>query len=437
MLCCLFLRVQRSRNAERVVFGVPRKCVQYRPKVLMIGWELPPFNSGGLGVACYGLTRALAVRGTDILFTLPHESAVSAPFMRVWFAGSEVTRAAEKFSAYASSSVGARGVRRRGKGQGSGTLFDTVYAYARAVRERALEEHFDLIHAHDWLTFPAGLAAAEATGKPLVAHVHATEFDRTGGRGANSEVYQIEHDAFHGAQRVAAVSNYTRELVSRNYSVNPDKISVLHNGIDPDEFREGHGRIEALRALRERGAKIVLFVGRLTIQKGLDYFVAAAARVLAHRPGTYFVIAGSGDMERQIIEEAAYRRIADHVLFAGFVRGEERAALHRAADVFVMPSVSEPFGITALEALAHGVPTIVSKQSGVREVSAHMLLADFWDIDELANKIIAILDHRALAATLREHSIKDVLRATWDRTAEKCLEMYRGLLTGATFFQKA
>ncbi len=397
----------------------------------MIGWELPPFNSGGLGVACYGLAKALARRGTDILFTLPHEAAVSAPFMRVWFAGSEVSRAAAKFTAY--SSVGPRGTRARGRGQSSGTLFDTVYAYARAVRDRAREEHFDLIHAHDWLTFPAGLAAARATGKPLITQVHATEFDRTGGRGANTQIYRIEREAFEGAERVATVSNYTREMVARNYSVDPDKISVLHNGIDPDEFRQGHDSIEALRMLRERGAKIALFVGRLTIQKGPDYFVAAAARVLAHRPNTYFVIAGSGDMERQIIEDAAYRRIADRVLFAGFVRGEERDALYRAADVYVMPSVSEPFGITALEAVAHGVPAIVSKQSGVREVSQHMLLADFWDTEELANKIIAVLDHRALADTLREHSIKDVLRATWDRTAEKCLEMYRSLLPSPTF----
>ncbi|MDP3735203.1 MAG: glycosyltransferase family 4 protein [bacterium] len=397
----------------------------------MIGWELPPFNSGGLGVACYGLAKALAGRGTDILFTLPHEAAVSAPFMRVWFAGSEVSRAAAKFTAY--SSVGPRGTRARGMEQGGNTLFDTVYAYARAVRERAMREHFDLIHAHDWLTFPAGLAAAEATGKPLITHVHATEFDRTGGRGANSEVYRIEREAFEGAERVATVSNYTRELVARNYSVDPDKISVLHNGIDPEEFKAGQGRIEALRRLRERGAKIVLFVGRLTIQKGPDYFIAAAARTLAHRPNTYFVIAGSGDMERQIIEEAAYRRIAERVLFTGFVRGDERDALYRAADVYVMPSVSEPFGITALEAIGYGVPAIVSKQSGVREVSPHMLLADFWDVDELANKIIAVIDHPALTDTLREHSIKDVLRATWDRTAEKCLEMYRGLLAGQAY----
>jgi glycosyltransferase involved in cell wall biosynthesis len=279
---------------------------------------------------------------------------------------------------------------------------------------------FDCIHAHDWMTFPAGIALAHVTGKPLVIHVHSTEFDRSG-ENVDQRVYNIERRGMHAAARVICVSNLTQSICVRRYGVDPGKCQVVYNGVDNEAAQprpEGGGdRIEA----KDR---IVLFLGRITMQKGPEYFIRAAKRVLEKEPNAKFVVAGSGDMAIRMIEEAAYLGIGSRVLFTGFLRGRDVDRIYRMADVYVMPSVSEPFGIAPLEAMRNDVPVIISKQSGVSEVLTHALKVDFWDIDEMANKIVAVLRHPPLGQTLREHGSFELRRLTWDGAAQRCVRVY-------------
>jgi glycosyltransferase involved in cell wall biosynthesis len=279
------------------------------------------------------------------------------------------------------------------------------------------KEAFDVIHAHDWMTYPAGMAIARLTGKPLVAHVHSTEFDRSGEH-VNQAVYDIERRGMHAAIRVVAVSSYTKTLCIDRYGVAPDKIEVVYNGIEAGPPITDADRIESKD-------KIVLFLGRITMQKGPEYFVAAAKRVLEKVKDVKFIVAGSGDMARRMIELAAEMGIGHRVLFTGFLRGKDVARVFRMADCYVMPSVSEPFGIAPLEAISHDVPVIISKQSGVSEVLSHALKVDFWDIDEMANKIVAVLRHPPLSQTLREHGLFEVRGLTWDGAATRCEQVYR------------
>ena len=306
-----------------------------------------------------------------------------------------------------------------------GNLIDEVRRYGAYAGELAKRRSFDIIHAHDWLSFPAGLAAKRVSGKPLVVHVHATEFDRTGGTGVNQEVYKIEREGMHLADAIVAVSQWTKNLIVKHYGVAPEKVTVVHNGIDAGDYRPLPDR---LAALKRAGEKIVLFVGRITLQKGPDYFIRAARRVLELEPKTYFIVAGSGDMEGQTLREAAALGIADRVIFTGFVRGQELDALYQSADLYVLPSVSEPFGITPLESLVNGTPVIVSYQSGVAEVLRHALKVDFWDTEELANQIIAVLRHPALYQTLKQYGGEEVKKVTWTAAAAKCLDLYHRLL---------
>lgn len=403
-------------------------------KVLMFGWEFPPHNSGGLGTACFGLSRAMVRAGTDITFVLPKRTPVDSPYMRFLFASDAAIRIRhvdallypyithEKYSEELQLVPG-------GDVYGL-SLMAEVARYARKARQIALSEDFDVIHAHDWLSVPAGLSAKQATGKPLVIHVHATEFDRTGGNGINQDVYNIEKRGAHGADHVIAVSHRTKEMLMRHYNVPEGKISVVHNGVLEEEFQPA-GR--ALERLREAGNKIVLFVGRITLQKGPDYFIRAAKKVLELRPKTIFVVSGSGDMERQMMREAADLGLADKVLFTGFLRGDELKSIYASADLYVMPSVSEPFGITPLESLANGTPVLVSKQSGVSETLTHALKADFWDIDDMTDKIISVLDHPTLHENLRDNGRREASKLTWAEAARKCLEVY----TRVFAFQRA
>ncbi len=401
-------------------------------KIIMFGWELPPYNSGGLGVACFGLARALARRGANITFVLPKKMPVSFDFGKLVFADTTtlITSVEGLFSPYAPGSS-RREERTADGAMRETTLLNEVYRYGIHAKDIARNHSFDIIHAHDWLSFPAGVAAKEASGKPLVVHIHATEFDRTGGQGVNEQVYAIERAGMEAADRVIAVSGMTKEIIVRHYGIDKKKVDVVHNGIEAEDWQEETNTVFDLERLREAGYRIALFVGRITIQKGPDYFIRLAHRVVSLRPRTIFVFAGSGDMEAQMVHEAARYGIAQNVLFAGFVRGRELAGLYRAADALIMPSVSEPFGITALEAMHHGTPTIVSKQAGVSESSAHMLTADFWDIDEMTDKLIAILDYAPLQRTLQENGKRDVARITWTEAARKCLEVYRNVLQDA------
>lgn len=472
-------------------------------RILMLGWEFPPYIAGGLGVACHGLTRALDRAGHRVTFVLPkpvgrldtdhvrlvspgqtsHDSPSPPPpgpvqadpslveplphgpraetpfrhapgFLYTRFAAVEATfsspypgagpvapplpsavgrgsdwgsiaaggetdetsspavvpRAAEPASvvrpvAHASAPV-----------YGSDLLHD-VERFARLVVGLVRDEAFDLVHAHDWPTFPAGLAVARASGRPLVVHVHSTEFDRAGEH-VDQRVYDIERAGMAAADRVIAVSNLTRSICIARYGVNPERIDVVYNGIDGERAQPPPG------ARIEHGDRIVLFLGRLTMQKGPEFFIAAARRVLEKIPNVKFVVAGTGDLAARVIEQAAATGIGSRVFFTGFLRGKDLERVYRMADCYVMPSVSEPFGLTALEAVRQDVPTIVSKTSGVSEVLRHVLKVDFWDVDELANKIVAVLRHPPLAQTLRAHGAIEVQRLTWDTAAQACLEVY-------------
>ncbi|MBI1975731.1 MAG: glycosyltransferase family 4 protein [Candidatus Vogelbacteria bacterium] len=410
--------------------------------VLMFGWELPPHNSGGLGTACEGLLRGFRDQDVFFTFVLPRRVSLapSSPNAKIVFAEDAASLGGLKWpdaSAYASPD---------GERAAFG-LLEEVRRYALWAGQMASELHFDIIHAHDWLSFGAGMAAREATGKPLVVHVHATEFDRTGGAGVNQTVYDIEREGMERADRIIAVSNYTKDTIVRRYGIPPEKIAVVHNGVTVEESKppprqkRRSARLDAvetsakseplpldLSALKRSGAKLVLFLGRITLQKGPDYFLKAAQGVLAIEPNVYFILAGSGDMERQMILQAARAGISDRVIFAGFVRGNERTALYRAADLYIMPSVSEPFGIAPLEAMAEGTPVLISKQSGVSEAVRHALKVDFWDTDEMVNKIIGVLRSPALTATLRVRGKNEARKNTWERAAEKVYSVYRSIL---------
>ncbi|MEK7118589.1 MAG: glycosyltransferase family 4 protein, partial [Patescibacteria group bacterium] len=307
-------------------------------------------------------------------------------------------------------------------------LFDEVRRYGLQARPIARDEEFDVIHAHDWLSFRAGMEAKRISGKPLIVHVHATEFDRTGGH-PNQYIYDEERRGLHAADCIIAVSQHTKNVIVEHYGIPYEKVVVVHNGIDAEEHHRALP--PALAHIRATGKKIVLFVGRITIQKGPDYFIKVAKRVLEFDPNILFVVGGSGDMERQIIRMAADLGLADNVVFAGFVRGEELMRLYRAADLFVMPSVSEPFGLTALEALANGTPILVSKQSGVSEVLTHALKSDFWDIDDMADKIVNVLQSRGLHDTLGELGGRDVEKMTWASAAGKCMQIYQKLVSSS------
>lgn len=399
-------------------------------KVLMFGWEFPPHNSGGLGVACEGLARALAENGVQLTFVLPRRMSLGKTPHRIVFADiPEIkTRNVDsilspyitsgKYNALQSGIAGGL--------YGSG-LFEEIKRYALAARAIAEKEDFDLIHAHDWLSFLAGAEARAASGKPLIIHVHITGWEQAGGGSVDPRVYAVEREGMQRADAIIAVSERTKHIIVEKYGIAPGKIHVLHNGITltahaERDFSKTQGKI--LR-LKERGNNIVLFLGRLTLHKGPDYFIRAARRVLDYEPNTYFVIAGSGDMEGQIMQEAAGLGIGDKVLFAGFVREENRDELYRSADLYVLPSVAEPFGITPLESLGNGTPVLISKQSGVSEVITHSLKVDFWDTDEMANKIISVLRHKPLKQQLASSGFQEALKATWEKAALKCREIYR------------
>ncbi len=300
-------------------------------------------------------------------------------------------------------------------------LFAEVGRYANRALHRFAGEEFDLIHAHDWLTYPAGLALAEATGKPLVVHVHSLEFDRSG-RNVDHRINTIERAGVNRADAVIAVSHYTRTVTHREHGVPIDRIAVVHNGVYPREVVESYRTPEIPRG------KVVLFLGRITFQKGPDYFVEAAARVIPHVPNVTFVMAGSGDMLPRMIERVAELGITRNFRFTGFLRGKDVERMFSMADLYVMPSVSEPFGISSLEALSYDTPVILSRQSGVSEVLSHAMKVDFWDVEQLANLIIGVLKYPQLRDDIVGMAREEVKRLHWDAAAEKTLRVYQRVL---------
>lgn len=426
-------------------------------KVLMFGWEFPPHIAGGLGTACYGLTKGLAKHDVEILFVMPSasgdedESAVKivnasdVAVSEVWERNNKVSEFFEKINFLKVSSdlvpyidpqlytsVYEQEQKRKfeeyeefkvhfgGKYKFSGkygaSLMDEVSRYAMIAGAIAMENSFDVIHAHDWLTYAAGIAAKRVSGKPLVIHVHATEYDRSG-ENVNAQVYNLEKMGMMAADKIIAVSNLTRNIVINKYGISPDKVVTVHNAVDFNEFKQ----IDANRGVPE---KIVTFLGRITFQKGPEYFIEAANKVLKRYSNVRFVMAGNGDLLNRSIRRVAKLGIADRFHFTGFLRGDDVKKMFAYSDVYVMPSVSEPFGISPLEAMKSNVPTIISKQSGVAEVLRYAIKIDFWDIDAMADAIYGLLAYPALSEMSVRNGIEEVNALKWENAALKMVEVY-------------
>ncbi len=372
-------------------------------KALMFGWEFPPHILGGLGTASYGLTYGLAQQGDmEIVFVLPRRwGGEEESFLRI---------------------IGADSVDVPGRGhiEFSGSypdnLLEEISNYEQVAGVLARQEQFDVIHSHDWLTYPAGVTAKRLSGKPLVIHVHATDFDRSRGQ-VNPTVYAIERQGMDMADHIMCVSNLTRQTVIDKYGQSPDKVSTVHNAVfplaNPDEFKH-HARKDHL----------VTFLGRITMQKGPEYFVEAAARVLRQTDNVRFVMAGSGDKMNEMIDLVARRGIATRFHFPGFMRGKQVQQVLADSDVYIMPSVSEPFGISPLEAMQVGCPTIISNQSGCAEILHHAIKTDYWDIDAMADAIHAIVTNPALYKSLSEEGRKEVNGIRWEDAGKKVRAVY-------------
>ncbi len=412
-------------------------------KTVMLGWEFPPFISGGLGTACYGLTKAMGRMGTEIVFLLPRMNPIriaggaeeSVDVLECDLPNVRLRPVSSRLRAYGHYGPGQHGRRLTAKElekiSGGAAPYgpniqEEVQRYALKVLTATESEPFDIIHAHDWMTFPAGIALAAHTGKPLVVQVHSTEFDRSGEH-VNQYVYDIERQGMHAATQVIAVSNYTRNILVNRYAVPPEKIEVVYNGID---FSEPVA-IAPPPAAPARRDKVVLFLGRITMQKGPEYFLHAAKRVLEKEKSVKFIMAGDGDKLHGIIDLAAWLGIGHKVFFTHFLRGADVHRAYQMADLYVMPSVSEPFGIAPLEALQHNVPVLISKTSGIAETFRNALKVDFWDIDEMANKIVAVLRRPPLQEMLRVNGRQEAMRFRWEDSALRVNEIYRRVLSVA------
>ncbi len=388
----------------------------------MLGWELPPYNSGGLGVACYQLCKSLASRGADIDFILPYSADHNIDFMRINAAHpQDVTEVIQSGIAYDSYKY----IHSDGLEEWV-DMFGQQALYEKSVERIVDEVEFDIIHAHDWLTFRAGIRVREKTGKPLIVHIHSVEADRAGGGHGNPLVREIEATAMLLADRVIAVSNHTKRAIIREYDIPADKIQVVHNSIDIDSVDqlEGSNAYAYLDSMKKQGYRVVVNIGRLTIQKGLPNLLLAAKEVVERAPKTIFLIVGSGEQEWELMEQAADLGISQNVVFTGFQRGKNWRDAYAIGDLFVMPSISEPFGLTPLEAAGYGTPSLISHQSGVSEVLKNALKIDFWDIHEMANQITAVVRSDALRDTLQINAAAEYGRLSWSKAADQLFEAY-------------
>ncbi len=426
-------------------------------RVLMFGWEFPPHIAGGLGTACYGIVKGLANNGVETLFVMPSASGdEDQTYTRILNASdvevSDVVKNPKEFlervqflrvgtnmvpymdpvkftemsSKDQRSQIDDFKVNFKQKYKFSGkygtNLMEEISRYAMVGGEIASQhkDEFDVIHAHDWLTYMAGIAAKRISGKPLVIHVHATEFDRTG-ENVNTQVFAIEQMGMREADKVITVSNLTRNIVVNKYGINPDKVVTVHNAVD----FAGREQMVVERSVDE---KVVTFLGRITFQKGPEYFIEAANKVLKKCPDVRFVMAGSGDLLNRSIRQVARLGISDRFHFTGFLRGADVQKMFAYSDVYVMPSVSEPFGISPLEAMITGVPTIISKQSGVAEVLKYSIKVDFWDVDALADAMYGLLRYPALSQMAAEKGYDEVNALKWDHAAAKMKHIYESTL---------
>lgn len=398
-------------------------------RILTFGWDYPPIRNGGLGVACHGLTEELIHAGLEVIFVLPRSQPTTGrPFFRFALGGNMRFRELSfpLMRPYQSGASHVQYFLPDGRSiRVDRSILDEARRYAIEAAKIALEERFDIIHAHDWTAYLAGMAAQDVSDKPLVLHVHATAYDQAGGGYGDPDIRAIEMAAFEQADSIVAISNYTRNVLVHKYNVAPHKVVVVHNGVNLCPIQP---LTPVLAEYKAQGKKIVFYNGRITIQKGVDYFVRAARRVVDLHPNVIFVISGWGDMEHEIMRLVGALGLSDHVIFAGALWDEERDRMYQSADLLVMPSVSEPFGLVPLEAIQHGTPVLVSKQSGVSEVLAHALKVDFWDVDEMANKIIAALEYPVMHAQLVRESQLELTRITWRHAAEKVIALYHKLI---------
>lgn len=406
--------------------------MQHLPSVLMFGWEFPPYNSGGLGVACEGLTKALSSSGVDLTFVLPFKIPIKVPWCKFVFADESPNFLTENdikkmYSGYQSHGIDIKKNNFNvveSKDLVSGSLSRRVLAYGLKGGDIANKNKHSIIHAHDWLSYPAGVSAKKVSGMPFVAHIHATEFDRSGDN-INKEIFRIEKMGFDNADIIVAVSGKTKDKVIEKYGISEKKVKVIHNGIDfNNNFEDAENSLEKLK---KHGAKIVLFVGRITFQKGPDYFVSMAQKVLKFEPNTYFVVSGSGDMEGQMIKMVSDKGLSSRFIFCGFLRGSELARVYKSADVFVMPSVSEPFGLVPLEAMISEVPVLVSKESGVSEVISTALKSNFWDVDDMTDKVVSVLRHKKLKNHLSSFGKQEVKTIHWKKAVNSLIDIYNSL----------
>lgn len=422
----------------------------------MFGWEFPPHITGGLGTACFGLTKGLLHQGVEVIFVVPkaygdeNQEAVrlvnasdvsidirNSIYKEYWEnisyieVGSNLIpyTSPEEFYNILNHSrqTGSEkyesvlGTKYEFSGKYGQNLMEEVQRYALVASTLAVNNHFDLIHAHDWLTYPAGIAAKKVSKKPLIIHVHATEFDRSG-ENINQNVYDIERYGMENADLIIAVSNLTRNIIIERYGIAPEKVVTVHNAVEPSSRSDFHFEEKHVKE------KIVTFLGRITFQKGPDYFVEAAYKILQKDQNVRFVMAGSGDMLNKMIRRVAQLRISNKFHFTGFLDGENVDRMFSMSDVYVMPSVSEPFGISPLEAMRSNVPVVISKQSGVSEVLKYALKIDFWDIDAMSDGIYGLLHYDALSRMFIKYGKNEVDSMKWDNAAKLVKEVYTKVL---------
>lgn len=423
-------------------------------RVLMFGWEFPPHISGGLGTACDGLTRGMSsIPNLDILFVVPKAYGdedqskirllgagdVSVDLRRVkdqqylkdlsyieidsnlvpYTSPEEyeelVNKAEHQGKRFVETTMGGK---LSFTGKYGKNLYEEIANYAIVAGEIAQKQDFDIIHSHDWLTYPAGIAAKRVSGKPLVIHVHATDFDRSGGK-VNPTVFEIEKTGMHLADKIIAVSNLTRNTVIDKYGIDPEKVVTVYNAVDP---LPDHEKLRLKRGIND---KVVTFLGRITLQKGPEYFVQAAHKVLQKMDNVRFVMAGSGELMEKMIHWTAALGISDRFHYTGFLKGDDVFRMFSISDVYVMPSVSEPFGISPLEAMQSNVPSIISHQSGVAEVLRYAFKVDFWDVDAMADAIYGLLNYPSLSKMFKKHGVQEVNDMKWENSGKKVYSLYQ------------
>ncbi len=428
-------------------------------RVLMFGWEFPPHIAGGLGTACYGIVKGLSHCGVSTMFVMPSASgdedqsaaqiinASDVPVQitdtmnvddfldKVQFVhiGTNMvpyldpaefhTLVEEDRRRQVRDLSGHYGHTYKVSGKYGSNLMEEVARYAMVGGTIAMthKDEFDVIHAHDWLTYMAGIAAKRLSGKPLVVHVHATSFDRSSDNNIDTRVYDIEKRGMEAADKVITVSDLTRNIVITKYGIDPSKVVTVHNAVD----FSGRSNVNVERGVKD---KVVTFLGRITFQKGPEYFIEAAAKVLKRCDNVRFVMAGSGDMMNRSIRQVARLGISDRFHFTGFLRGKEVQEMFALSDVYVMPSVSEPFGISPLEAMRTGVPSVISKQSGAAEVLKYAFKVDFWDVDAMADEIYALLKYPALADFASKYGFDEVNTLKWNNAAVKIKNVYESVI---------